>query len=353
MNAPVHIGQSTSLADLTDARLCERIEGFVKEAGGGLFHRPSWIRAVEAGTGHRATGIVTQQMGAVTGWLPLTEVRSFLFGRTLVSSGFGVGGGILAENKNAARALALAAENHAMRYGFSSVELRGGEIPEGWQSWDNRHCDFARELAEDDESELLAIPRHARAEVRKGLRKNLEVRIGSSTQDLDAFFAMYSASVRNLGTPVFPKRLFASMLEAFSGQSDILTILHDGTPVSAVFSFYNGKAVSPYWGGGVFEARKLHANELGYYKLMCHARSRGMQRFDFGRSKTGSGPYRFKKNWGLEPVPLTYGEWIAPGASARDVDPLSEANRSRIALWKKLPLPVANLVGPLIARDLA
>lgn len=90
-----------------------------------------------------------------------------------------------------------------------------------------------------------------------------------------------------------------------------------------------------------------------YYKLMLHAREQGMISFDFGRSKTGSGPYNFKKNWGFEPKPLTYGMWTTPGEEARDVDPTSEAYSRKIALWKKLPLFVANRAGPLIARDLA
>ena len=85
---------------------------------------------------------------------------------------------------------------------------------------------------------------------------------------------------------------------------------------------------------------------------MLHARARGCERFDFGRSKTGSGAYHFKKNWGFEPEPLSYASWTAPGAEKRDVDPNSEQHASRIALWRKLPLGIANRLGPVIARGL-
>ena len=87
-----------------------------------------------------------------------------------------------------------------------------------------------------------------------------------------------------------------------------------------------------------------------YYELMLHARRRGCSHFDFGRSKTGSGAYDFKRNWGFTPEPLAYGVWTAPGAEARDADPTSAVHARRIALWKKLPLSVANRVGPFIAR---
>ena len=90
-----------------------------------------------------------------------------------------------------------------------------------------------------------------------------------------------------------------------------------------------------------------------YYELMLHARRKGMGRFDFGRSKTGSGPYSYKKNWGFEPQPLAYAEWTAPGRAPRDVDPTSAGYSRKIDLWKKLPLPVANAIGPFIARGLA
>nr|WP_298928165.1 FemAB family XrtA/PEP-CTERM system-associated protein [uncultured Erythrobacter sp.] len=353
MNAPVKLSHVARFVDLSDPATMRRIEAFVAEQGGDVFQRPAWLCGVEAGTGHRGAGFITEQLGVITGWMPITEVRSLIFANTLVSSGFGVGGGICAESNEAAKALAQAAERHAVKTGFASIETRGGFIPEGWVSWDDKHCSFERDLAEDDEAELLAIPRKARAEVRKGLKNDLEVRVGRDQRDLDAHYAVYSESVRNLGTPVFPRTLFKAMLEAFSNESDILTVLKDGAPIASVFSFYHNGAVLPFWGGGIHAARNERANELMYYKLMCHARERGMTRFDFGRSKTGSGPYNFKKNWGFDPEPLTYAEWAAPGAKPRDIDPTNEAYSRKIDLWKKLPLPIANLIGPFIARDLA
>lgn len=353
MNAPLKLSHTAKRVDLEDAVQVARIEAFVEEQGASLFERPRWLAAVEAGVGHKAAGFITEQMGLITGWLPLTEMRSIVFPNTLVSSGFGVGGGICAETPEAARLLGAAAQEHAARMGFASIELRGGLILDNWQKWDDKHCGFERSLADDDDAELLQIPRKARAEVRKGLKNGLEVRTGCSDADLKAHYTVYSESVRNLGTPVFPRKLFSTMLDAFHGESDILTVFKDGEPISSVFSFYHNGAVLPYWGGGKFAARLLRANELMYFELMLHARKRGMTRFDFGRSKTGSGPYNFKKNWGFEPLPLTYAEWSAPGERPRDIDPTSDAYSRKIELWKKLPLALANRLGPLIARDLA
>lgn len=353
MNAPVDIAQKVSQIDLHDTAQVSRIEAFVVEQRASLFHRPDWLLGVEAGTGQRAIGLITEQLGVITGWLPLTQVRSFLFPAALVSSGFGVGGGICAENPAAAELLARAAQDFAVRNSFPSVELRGGPIPESWHRSTGKHCGFSRPFAVDDEAELLAIPRKARAEVRKGLKSELSVRVGRSARDLADHYAVYSESVRNLGTPVFPRKLFAAMIEAFPEHSDILTVFKEETPIASVLSFYHDRAVMPYWGGGTYAARGARANELMYYELMLHARRKGMQHFDFGRSKTDSGPFKFKKNWGFEPAPLIYGEWTAPGAEARDIDPTSGTYQSKIERWKKLPMPIANTIGPWIARGLA
>lgn len=353
MNAPVKAGQSVRAVDIHDPQMLRRIEGFVAEQRASLFHRPAWLQAVAAGTGQRAAGLVSEQMGVITGWLPMTEVRSALFGKALVSSGFGVGGGICATSDAAAGALAQAAEDYAVRGGFSGIELRGGPIPQGWEAWDDKHCGFERALAADDDAELTAIPRKARAEVRKGLGFGHRVTIGRGRDDLSAHYACYSASVRNLGTPVFPRALFRAMLAAFPDSSDILTVWQGDAPLASVLSLYHDGAVLPFWGGGSHAARLARANELMYYELMLHARRQGMSRFDFGRSKTGSGPFSFKKNWGFVPQPLAYGAWTAPGATARNIDPTDASYSRKIERWKKLPLPVANLVGPWIARGLA
>ncbi len=353
MNAPLKTSHLVTAHDPRDPAEAEALAQFVAEQGASLFHLPAWLAAVEAGTRQRARGFVARQLGVITGWLPLTEVRSALFGKALVSSGFGVGGGICASQPEAAHALALAAIGHAQAHGFGGIELRGGPIPDGWEHWSDKHCGFARALAPDDAAELLAIPRKARAEVRKGLGFGHRVTIGRGPQDRAAHYAVYAASVRNLGTPVFPRRLFAAMLDAFPESSDILTVWQGDEPLASVLSFYHAGAVMPFWGGGTFAARAARANEVMYYELMLHARRKGMTRFDFGRSKTGSGPFSFKKNWGFVPEPLTYSAWTAAGAPARNIDPTDASYSRKIALWKKLPLPIANLIGPVIARGLA
>ncbi|WP_150290277.1 FemAB family XrtA/PEP-CTERM system-associated protein [Sphingobium estronivorans] len=341
--------------DLADPVQRQAADAFVlAHPEGTPFHRPAWLLGVARGTGSRAHMLAAvAPSGPIVGLLPLHHVKSALFGQALVSSGFAVDGGILATDPAAVSALAAACEGLAREAGIASVEIRGGPVPgEGWTLHEGSHLGFSRPIAGDDEAELLAVPRKHRAELRKALANDaLRVEIGREGRHLKAHYRVYSESVRNLGTPVFPARLFREVLAAFGEDADILVVLEGDRPVSAVLTLYHQGRVMPFWGGGIGDARRLRSNELMYYRLMAHGRERGMGIFDFGRSKTGSGQAAWKKSFGFDPVPLSYHSWSATGAR-RDINPNSPQYQRRIDLWKKLPLPVANLIGPFIARGL-
>ena len=170
--------------------------------------------------------------------------------------------------------------------------------------------------------------------------------------DRDAHYHVYATSVRNLGTPVFPKSLFGDVLDAFGDDADLLTVRKDGVPLASVLSLYHRGVVMPYWGGGTAGARTWRANDMMYFALMRHARTRGCTAFDFGRSKTGTGAAAFKHNWGFEGEPLVYASKTIGGMAKRSVNPLDPKYSLQVKLWSKLPLALANRLGPMIARGL-
>ncbi len=341
--------------DQEDRNELARIDKFVGDhVGGTAFHRPKWVVAVAKACGHEWRYMLAENTeGDLQAILPLNLIHSALFGRALVSSGFAVGGGILSVSDQATQLLADAVWEFAEAHSFPTVELRGGPTPcDKWQNKEGVYAGFVADLADDDENQLLAIPRKQRAEVRKGLKNELVVRVGTNEQDRTDHYCVYAESVRNLGTPVFPKALFDAVMDAFGSDADILTVSSEGKPVASVLSLYHNGTVMPYWGGGSFTARRLRANDVMYYALMNHARGRRCHQFDFGRSKVGTGAFSFKKNWGFEPEPLSYAIRTADGEEARDVNPMSPKYQLQVALWQKLPLSVANRLGPIIAKGL-
>lgn len=343
-----------SRANLADPDECDALDRWIcAHSDSTPFHRPAWISAVARGTGQQALMLVCRQDGRIGGILPLNLIHSPLFGRALVSSGFAVDGGILAEDAQSAQLLADACWSEAQALSCSTAELRGGMLPDhGWTLKRDVYLNFAKPLEANDEAQLLAVPKRHRAEIRKGMGNGLDIEVGREAHLLDIHYRLYAENVHRLGTPVFPKALFAEVLAAFDEDADILVVSKDGKPLTTILSLYHNGACMPYWHGAALAARALRSNELGYLSLMSHARERGCTIFDFGRSKVGTGPALWKKTWGWEGVPLAYATRAVPGTKARDINPLSPQYQRKVQLWKKLPLRLANLVGPHIARGL-
>lgn len=318
------------------------------------FHLSGWSRAISRGCGQANHYLIAEEAIGIVGVLPLTLVHSALFGRALVSSAFAVGGGALADDETIANRLTSEAVAMAERLTCPTIELRGGIRPTtpGWHHDETTYLGFVRDLAADDEAELRAIPRKQRAEVRRAFGFGLTVETGRDEIARMAHYSVYSESVRNLGTPVFPRALFDTVLDEFADEADILTIRHEGEAIASVLSLYWRDTVMPYWGGGTEEARRWRANDLMYYALMNHARARGCTRFDFGRSKAGTGPAAFKHNWGFSGEALAYTKFSADGEAPRDINPLNPKYRIQVAIWQKMPLAIANRLGPMIARGL-
>jgi FemAB-related protein (PEP-CTERM system-associated) len=341
-------------ADLADRAESARIDGFVLEhPGSAAFHRPQWSLAVERGTSQRAHFLVAERGGAITGCLPLTHVRSRLFGDALSSAGFATGGGILCSDAETAQALADEARGLATRARCPAIELRGGPRPGGWEEQNGIYANFGRPLPADESALLLSIPRRQRAEIRRALQFPLEISVGRDARHRDAHYRVYAESVRNLGTPVFPRRLFDAALNAFApDEADIIVVWHAGRPQATLLAFYHKGVCQPFWGGGTAEGRQWRANDLVWFELMRRAIGRGCTAADFGRSKVGTGPWRRKRIWDFEETPLSYWRWTQEGRAVRDINPMSAKYRIQVAAWQRMPLWLANRAGPLIARGL-
>ena len=286
----------------------------------------------------------------MTGVLPLVHVKSLLFGSSLISTAFAVQGGPLAADGESLSALESEAVRLMEVLRVPVLELRDfSESRADWPSKSNLYATFRRELDPSVERNLKLIPRKQRAMVRKGMRNELRSQIDDG---VDQLYRVYSESVRNLGTPVFPKSYFRLLMEEFSGCCDIVTVTCGRKAAASVLNFYFRDEVLPFYGGGVQEARALAANDFMYWEVMRRACERGCRIFDFGRSKIGTGSYAFKCNWGFEPTPLVYQYRLAPGRSVPDLNPLNPKLALFVAVWKRLPLPVAAWLGPRIVRGI-
>jgi FemAB-related protein (PEP-CTERM system-associated) len=277
-------------------------------------------------------------------------MRGLLGGRGLVSVPYGVYGGLCASSADARTALLDAARELAVRVGASYVELRHRAGHEVDLPTKQRYVTFSREISASEEENLHAIPRKQRRMTRQGEKHGLRHELG--LQHLDGFYDIYAHSVHQLGSPVFPRRLFRAIVREFGKDCELLTVWKDGGMCAGVFTLYYEDQALPYYGGALREALPYAANDFMYWRLMCHVASAGYRVFDFGRSREGTGPYHFKRHWGFEPRPLPYQYLLLDGSSMPDLSPSNPRMRMAVAVWKRLPLAVTRILGPALTRYL-
>jgi len=320
-----------------------------------FFHRIGWRRVLQDAFGHETHFLLAEEaddgdVPKIVGVLPLAQVRSRLFGNTLASLPFCVYGGIAATNQAAALALRESACALAHELNVDALELRNIE-PSG-SGWPVKslYYRFRRPIDADNDINLKAIPNKQRAMVRKGIGSGLVSEEDTGTRRL---YRVYAESVRNLGTPVFSRRYLDVLRQEFGEDCRVLMIVDKGEDVAGVMSFYFRDEVLPYYGGSVARARAIKGcNDVMYWELMRRSADEGLNVFDFGRSKHNTGSYSFKRNWGFEPEALAYEYYLVASDRMPDVNPTNPKYRLLIDAWRRLPLPLANLIGPTLARSL-
>ena len=315
-----------------------------------FFHRSGWQKIMSEVFRHDTHFLYAEIDGRIEGVLPLAHVKSLLFGNSLVSLPFAVYGGVAASNADAASALEDEAQRLARRLHVDHLELRHVDARHADWPRQDLYVTFRKAILPDEEANMLAIPRKQRAMVRKGIKNGLRSDIDPG---VDRFFALYADNVHRHGTPALPKRYFQALRDEFGADCDVLTVsAPDGRPLSSVLSFYFRDEVLPYYAGDDEAARDLAANDFKYWELMRRSCQRGLKVFDYGRSKQGTGPYAFKKNWGFEPTPLHYEYRLYKRDAVPQNNPSNANYKLLIETWRRLPIGMANWLGPFVVRSL-
>lgn len=315
-----------------------------------FFHRAGWQSIMNGVFRHDTYFLYAETDGRIEGVLPLAHVKSMLFGNSLVSLPFAVYGGVAAMNADAASPLEAEAQRIAQRLGVDHLELRHVDARHGDWPRQDLYVTFRKAILPEEEANMLAIPRKQRAMVRKGIKNGLRSEIDPG---VDRFFALYADNVHRHGTPALPKRYFEALQAQFGDDCEVLIVSGpDGRTLSGVLSFYFRDEVLPYYAGDDESARDLAANDFKYWELMRLSCARGLKVFDYGRSKQGTGSFAFKKNWGFEPAPLHYEYCLYKRDAVPQNNPANAKFRLMIEAWRRMPIGMANWLGPYVVRNL-
>lgn len=314
-----------------------------------FFHRIGWRRLLCAELGADDCYLSAVRAGRTVGVLPLVRVRSRLFGDSLTSLPFCSYAGPLALEAEVESALVEEAVRLGTRLGVDRVELRGSRPFRQSAPRQGLYFTFRGPIPAELES-MKGIPQKRRNVVRRAVSMGLDAQTGG---DPDRFYELYAENARAHGTPALGRRFFRALVAAFPQDCDILFVVDSaGRDLSAILSFYHAGEVLAYFAGEVAAARETNANDFKYWSLMKHAAARGCTRFDFGRSKAGTGSFQFKRLWGFEPHQLHYEFPYLPSGAIPENNPMNPRFRAAIAVWQRLPRFVVDRLGPMLVTGL-
>ena len=331
----------------------EAWDGYVHSHGSAsLYHLYGWRNLIERVFDQQCHYYrALDDQGRLVGVLPVTRLRSRLFGDYMVSLPYFNYGGAIGDNGESESALMRHAVSVARDLRLSHLEFRDS-VPRD-EGWPVRTEKVAMELALPEDSDALwkGIGSKLRAQIRRPSREGA-VAVCGGAELADEFYTVFSRNMRDLGTPVYSRALFQAILAAYPEQCDLVVVRLNGKPVAGAFLLrFRGRMEIP-WASSVREYNRLGVNMLLYWEVLQRAIERQCTVFDFGRSTRDSGTYRFKKQWGALPRPLYWHYWLREGNELPSLNPDNPKYRTAIRLWQRLPLPVANWLGPMLVRSL-
>ena len=320
-----------------------------------IYLASGWTLIAREVFGHEAFFVETRDsQGRLCGVLPFVRQKSLLFGDFATSIPFFNYGGALGNCEKIVGLMMEQARKHVSALGCSYLEFR--DVAERRQGeWLTRtdKVSMILNLPESAAALSKAIGSKVRSQVKRSDREAASVRIGGR-ELLDDFYGVFCCNMRDLGTPVYAKRFFEAMLDRFPQQCALLVVDRGGAPAAAAFLVISKQRAEIPWAACRADAKPLGFNMRLYWEVLVAVLDRGCTVFDFGRSTVGSGTYAFKKQWGATPIQLRWHRWERRAARREPFVPAAESTAMRIAtaVWQRLPLRVANALGPLVSPHL-
>ena len=323
-----------------------------------LSHRLGWRDVIANAYGHQTFYLTVCHDTEIAGILPLVHIKNRLFGNSLVSMPFQDYGGIAAKNQEVFQVLLDQALQLKKTCDAGFVELRYCEEPpvfaptEGIAYGDK--STLILDISPGAENLWKSFSPKVRNQVRKAQKNGLSVQIGGA-ELLDEFYRPFAVNMRDLGSPVHHPKFFTEIFRVFGNDVRLALIREGGKTVGGLVVFFHKNTAIVPWASCYRNYFSKCPNNLLYWETMQYACSRGCTQFDFGRSSLNSGTYHFKLQWGAVPFPLHWRIYGNSGANKGNTKPPTESRTLRMAsaVWKHIPVDIANIVGPQIRRFLS
>lgn len=325
-------------------------DAFVKsrqDASG--YHQWRWREVMERGLGHRCHYYAARKDGRIVGVLPTAEIRRPLVRSALSSLPYVNYGGVLAASDDAGAALIRHVSGLIADSRFSFAILRHRKRLFTDLPVRSHKQTMLMAFRETADTMWQALDRKVRNQIRKAEKSELTV-VSGGEDLLDDFYRVFARNMRDLGTPVYGRRLFAEMLRVFPADVRIHAVRLKRHTIAAAISYRSRDVVEVPSASSLREHRSLCPNHLMYWHIIKTSIADGARTLDFGRSTPGDGTYQFKEQWGAVPEQLEWEYILGRGEQLPTADRHDARLKAAIAAWKRLPLGVATLLGPRLAR---
>lgn len=317
------------------------------------YHLIGWKKVIEESFGHRTYYLLLEKdNGEISGVLPLVHLKSMLFGNFMVSIPYFNYGGICTEDEASYSLLLKEAVGIAKKEGSRHIELRDTRIIENGLQRKEAKVSMRLQLPDSADSLWSSIGSKLRSQIKKPEKEGIYSRIGRE-EELDSFYDVFSANMRDLGTPVYSKRFFCNILKTFPETSWISSVYaKDNKAIASGFLVGFRDTIEIPWASSLRSYNSYSPNMLMYWTSLKFGCNSGYKFFDFGRSTPGEGTYRFKEQWGAKPFPLYWYYWVRDGKAMPELNPKNPKYSAAINIWKKLPVGLTRLIGPSIVKNL-
>ena len=318
------------------------------------YHLFGWLLAIENTYKFKSVSLLAEESGQIVGVFPITLFKIPFSRPSLVALPFCDVGALLTTNKRVEMDLFAAALDIANKHNASIVDIRGdvgSEILESCahpiQTTHNK-VRMVLELPGSSEELWNGFKSKLRSQIRKAEKNGLRFELAN--HKINEFYSIFSENMRDLGSPVHAKKWLEQVVKQFGENVNLGLVYSNNKAVGAGIILRVGNKNSIPWASTLREYNHLNPNMLLYWGFLQHSADNACAVFDFGRSTPDEGTYRFKAQWGATPKDLPwhriYSRAHPPNESAG-----ASKNRRRVeALWQKLPLSIANFVGPQVRK---
>jgi FemAB-related protein (PEP-CTERM system-associated) len=296
-----------------------------------------------------------QETNEIKTILPITKIKSKIFGNRILSTGFQEYGGVIGDQSYFPKMLKFLKNKYQKNFQF--LEIKGSINQNNTPSEKIliKKVNYQRFILQlkDEKTVWDNIQKSKRKAIKKS-KKECTCR-ELTINDLNQFYNLYLQNMRSFGTPPYNKQYFYNFFKMIQsqGHGKIYGSFKDNKLISALLGFNYNNTVHITTAISNPKYKAFRPSDLMHWYFINWSIKNNYTSFDFGRVRTDSGQFEYKRKWGaqLSELPSFY-FLLKDEQIPKLLDPSNKKYQLIIKIWQHLPLNVTKLVGMRLRKEL-